>query len=72
MVATRMASYRVNSHVAIQLNGYNLANRYYFANSYFTAPVENHVAPGAPETVRNSLNCAIAHTYSWTLSTPPY
>lgn len=45
-----MVSYRINSHVALQVNGYNLANRYYYANSYFSAPVENHVIPGAGRT----------------------
>jgi catecholate siderophore receptor len=42
-----MVQYRLASHVSVQLNGYNLANRYYFANSYFSSPVENHVVPGA-------------------------
>jgi catecholate siderophore receptor len=42
-----MAAYRFDRHLSVQLNGYNLANRYYFANSYFSAPVENHVVPGA-------------------------
>ncbi len=42
-----MVRYRIDSNVAVQLNGYNLANRYYFANSYFSSPVENHVVPGA-------------------------
>jgi catecholate siderophore receptor len=45
-----MASYRINSHVALQVNGYNLANRYYYANSYFSSPAENHVIPGAGRT----------------------
>ena len=45
-----MLSYRINSAVTVQLNGYNLANKYYFANSYFSSPVENHVVPGAGRT----------------------
>ena len=45
-----MAQYRVAKGLAIQVNGYNLANRYYFANSYFSSPVENHVVPGAGRT----------------------
>jgi catecholate siderophore receptor len=45
-----MASYALNKHIAVQLNGYNLANRYYYANSYFSSPVENHVVPGAGRT----------------------
>jgi catecholate siderophore receptor len=45
-----MARYNLNSHIALQLNGYNLANKYYYANSYFSSPVENHVVPGAGRT----------------------
>jgi catecholate siderophore receptor len=45
-----MLSYRINSAVSMQLNGYNLANRYYYANSYFSSQVENHVVPGAGRT----------------------
>jgi catecholate siderophore receptor len=45
-----MASYSLNKHMSVQLNGYNLANRYYYANSYFSSPVENHVVPGAGRT----------------------
>jgi catecholate siderophore receptor len=45
-----MLRYRINPHFALQLNGYNLANRYYFANSHFSALVENHVVPGAGRT----------------------
>jgi outer membrane receptor for monomeric catechols len=46
-----MISYRVNRHLNLQLNGYNLADTYYIANSYFSAPVENHAQPGAGRTV---------------------
>jgi catecholate siderophore receptor len=45
-----MAAYRINKHLALQLNGYNLTNKYYFANSYYSSPVENHVIPGAGRT----------------------
>jgi catecholate siderophore receptor len=45
-----MMSYRFDQHFAVQVSGYNLANRYYFTNSYFSSPVENHVAPGAGRT----------------------
>jgi catecholate siderophore receptor len=45
-----MLSYRINKFLSVQLNGYNLANKYYYANSYFSAPVENHVVPGAGRT----------------------
>jgi catecholate siderophore receptor len=45
-----MARYSLNPHIAVQLNGYNLANKYYYANSYFSSPVENHTVPGAGRT----------------------
>jgi catecholate siderophore receptor len=45
-----MVGYQVSKHFGVQLNGYNLANRYYYANSYFSSPVENHVLPGAGRT----------------------
>lgn len=41
-----MAHYQINKAVAVQVNGYNLANKYYYTNSYFSSPVENHVVPG--------------------------
>jgi catecholate siderophore receptor len=46
-----MASYRVNRHLKLQVNATNLTDVYYFTNSYFSAPVENHVVPGAGRTV---------------------
>ncbi|WP_293385049.1 TonB-dependent siderophore receptor [Phenylobacterium sp.] len=46
-----MVKYRVNSHLTLQLNGTNLTDKYYFANSYFSSPEENHVLPGPGRTV---------------------
>ena len=46
-----MASLRVNDHLSLQVNATNLTDKYYFANSYFTKPVENHVLPGPGRTV---------------------
>jgi catecholate siderophore receptor len=46
-----MVSYRVNSHLTLQVNGTNLTDKYYFANSYFSSPEENHVVPGPGRTV---------------------
>ena len=54
-----MLHYRISSKVSVQLNGYNLTNKYYFANSYFSAPVENHVIPGAGRT--GLLTVALAY-----------
>jgi catecholate siderophore receptor len=45
-----MVGYQISKHFGVQLNGYNLANRYFYANSYFSSPVENHVLPGAGRT----------------------
>ena len=44
-----MVGYQINDKLSLQLNGYNLTNEYYFVNSYFTRPGENHTvpAPGA-------------------------
>lgn len=46
-----MFSYRVNQHLALQVNAYNLTNELYFTNSYFSSPTENHVVPGPGRTV---------------------
>ena len=46
-----MVSVRVNDRLSLQVNGTNLGDRLYFANSYFTTPVENHVVPGPGRTV---------------------
>ena len=46
-----MASLRVNDHLSLQLNGTNLFNKFYYANVYYTTPVENHLVPGPGRTV---------------------
>jgi catecholate siderophore receptor len=51
-----MANYQLNRHIKLQINAYNLANKYYFANSYFSAAVENHVVPGAGRSVLGSVS----------------
>ncbi len=53
-----MARYNLTSHITVQLNGYNLANKYYYANSYFSSPVENHVVPGAGRTALLTVSFA--------------
>jgi catecholate siderophore receptor len=45
-----MAAYPVTDKLSLILNGYNLANTFYWANAYFTSPMENHVQPGAGRT----------------------
>lgn len=46
-----MIGYQVNDHFSLQLNGYNLTDKYYFMNSYFTRPNENHTVPGPGRTL---------------------
>jgi catecholate siderophore receptor len=46
-----MVSYRINDHLGLQLNAFNLADAHYYANAYYSSAVENHVVPGAGRTV---------------------
>ncbi len=50
-----MASYAVSPHVTVQLNAYNLGDRFYYANAYYSSAVENHVVPGPGRTVTLAL-----------------
>jgi catecholate siderophore receptor len=45
-----MVGYQINDTFGLQLNGYNLTDKYYFVNSYFTKPGENHTVPGPGRT----------------------
>ncbi|HXC57125.1 MAG TPA: TonB-dependent siderophore receptor [Rhizomicrobium sp.] len=45
-----MIGYQINDTFGLQLNGYNLTDTYYFVNSYFTKPGENHTVPGPGRT----------------------
>ncbi len=46
-----MSSYAFTDNVTLQLNGYNLFDKKYYANSYFSSVIENHVLPGAGRTL---------------------
>ncbi|QUD89225.1 TonB-dependent receptor [Phenylobacterium montanum] len=46
-----MVSWQVTEHVGLQLNGYNLTDKFYYTNDYFSSAIENHVVPGAGRTV---------------------
>jgi catecholate siderophore receptor len=50
-----MAAYQITDNISLQVNGYNLANKYYFANTYFSSLAENHVIPGAGRTLTLTL-----------------
>jgi catecholate siderophore receptor len=55
VVWNAMLSYQLAPHVGLQLNGFNLLNRNYFVNSYYTSASENHVIPGAGRSVMLSI-----------------
>ncbi len=50
-----MARYRLNRHVTVQVNAYNLTDALYYTNAYDTSPLENHIVPGPGRTVMVSL-----------------
>jgi catecholate siderophore receptor len=45
-----MAAYQVTDNIQLQLNAYNLFDKYYFSNTYFSSDAENHAIPGAGRT----------------------
>lgn len=53
-----MAAYEINDHMRLQLNGYNLTDKFYYSNVYFSRPGENHTVPGAGRTFMLTLNLA--------------
>jgi catecholate siderophore receptor len=46
-----MASYRFSRIFSVQVNALNLTDKFYYMNSYFTRPNENHTVPGAGRTL---------------------
>lgn len=51
-----MVAYPVDDKLSLTLNGYNLANTYYYGSSYFTSGMENHVVPGTGRTFLLTAN----------------
>lgn len=54
-----MAAYNFTDTLSLQLNGYNLTDEYYFVNSYFTRPNENHTVPAPGRTFLLTLNASL-------------
>jgi catecholate siderophore receptor len=54
-----MLAYPVSDKLSLALNGYNLANTFYYTNSYFSSPVENHVVPGVGRTFLLTAHLAL-------------
>jgi catecholate siderophore receptor len=42
-----MASYKLSDQFTLQANIYNIFNKFYYSNVYFSSDVENHAVPGA-------------------------
>jgi catecholate siderophore receptor len=58
-VWSAMASYRLTRHLSAQINVFNLFNRTYFVNSYYTSAAENHVIPGPGRSVMLSVRLSL-------------
>jgi outer membrane receptor for monomeric catechols len=54
-----MIAYPVTDKLSLVLNGYNLANTYYYTDSYFSSPMENHVVPGTGRTFLLTANLSL-------------
>ena len=54
-----MLAYPVNDKFSLILNGYNLANTYYYTDSYFSSPMENHIVPGVGRTFLLTANLSL-------------
>ena len=52
VVINAMATFKVSKNVALQLNAYNLANRLYYDNAYYTSVSENHALAGAGRSLK--------------------
>jgi catecholate siderophore receptor len=59
VVWNAMVSWKLSHNLALQLNGLNLFNRYYFAAPYYTSAAENHVIPGAGRSATLSINVTL-------------
>jgi catecholate siderophore receptor len=46
VVWNAMASWKINSHLQLQANIFNVFNRFYLDSPYYTSAAENHVIPG--------------------------
>jgi len=61
VVWSAMLSYRATHNVTLQLNGFNLFNKTYFLNSYYTSASENHVIPGPGRSVMLSVRLSLGN-----------
>jgi catecholate siderophore receptor len=59
VVWNAMVSYKVSKNFALQLNGLNLFNRFYYDAPYYTSASENHVIPGAGRSAMLSIRMTL-------------
>jgi catecholate siderophore receptor len=55
VVFNAMSSYKLSKAVSLQLNVFNLANKLYYDNAYYTSAAENHIFPGAGRTAKLTI-----------------
>ena len=54
-----MGEMKLDDRFSVEINGYNLTDKYYFVNSYFTKPGENHTVPAQGRTFLLTLNASL-------------
>jgi outer membrane receptor for monomeric catechols len=54
-----MLAYPVTDKFSLILNAYNLANTFYYTDSYFSSAMENHVVPGTGRTLLLTANVSL-------------
>ncbi len=58
-VVNAMVSYHATSNLSLQLNGFNLLNKYYYLAPYYTSASENHVLPGPGRSASLTIRLAL-------------
>jgi catecholate siderophore receptor len=54
-----MVSYKISDQFTVQANIYNIFNKFYYSNVYFSSDVENHAVPGAGRYATVSLKVSL-------------
>ncbi len=58
-VVNAMVTYRATDNLSLQLNGFNLLNKYYYLSPYYTSASENHVLPGPGRSASLTIRLAL-------------
>lgn len=58
-VVNAMVSYRPTEDLTLQLNGFNLLDKYYYLAPYYTSASENHVLPGPGRSASLTIRLAL-------------